>query len=102
MEFVRSIWKKGGDETVPIEVLGGFGGKAEENGLSINGGLSGDWIASSFVSNSIPAGYYHFTTLTISGLGANGCNPGSFVFTTGQILDQTVSFSFIKKWRVVL
>ena len=82
---------------MPLEVLGGFGGAFEENGFSIAGGTSGEWIASSFLSNSIPAGYYHFITLTISGLGANGCEPGSFVFTTGEVRDQSVSFFFFPK-----
>lgn len=92
------VWSEiGGGESVPLEVLGGFGGAFEENGFSIAGGTSGEWIASSFLSNSIPAGYYHFITLTISGLGANGCEPGSFVFTTGEVRDQSVSFFFFPK-----
>ena len=77
-------------ELVPLPVTSGFSGAAASNGLSISGTVDGKWLAISPEGSTVPAGYFHFTTLEIASLKATGCDPGSFGLIDGVVVNQEV------------
>lgn len=65
------------------------GGESAVSGLTVTGGIEGKWLIFSLTGGSIPPGYYHFTTLGVSGL--ETCDEESFRLTKGVVSDPAVS-----------
>lgn len=85
--FIATV---GGDVTF-VDTNGGFGGKAAEFDMEVSvGAFDGRWLLFSLVGSTIPAGYYHLTTLNITSLESYNCDPQFFglqeaVVTTIQV-----------------
>lgn len=87
-----------------MDTISGSGGAADEYDMDITvGSFDGKWLAFSLVGNTIPPGYYRFTTLVVDSLSANGCDPDSFVLDGGVISDIMVRLAFVQQcqfWRM--
>ena len=78
-------------EQIQVTTFGGFGGQAAAVGMDISvGEFDGKWLAFSLQGKTIPAGYFHLTTLNINSLESYGCDPDSFGLIGGVVTDINV------------
>ena len=62
-----------------VDTHNGFGGKAAEFGMDVSvGEFDGRWLLFSLQGLTIPAGYFHLTTLNFTSLDSYNCDPESF------------------------
>lgn len=75
-----------------VDTHGGFGGKAAEFGMDVLvGEFDGRWLLFSLAGLTIPAGYFHLTTLNITSLESYNCDPDSFYLKEGVVTTIDVS-----------
>ena len=78
----------GEQQFVNVETDGSGGGASADVGMSVTGGIEGKWLIFSLSGGSVDPGYYHFTTLAVTGL--DTCDEGSFRLTKGVNSDPAV------------
>ena len=78
----------GVQQFVNVETDGSGGGASADVGMSVTGGIEGKWLIFSLSGGSVDPGYYHFTTLQVTGL--ETCGEGSFRLTNGVNSDPAV------------
>lgn len=80
------------DEVTLVDVDGGFGGQAQQFGMDVQvGTFQGLFLLFSLQGLSIPAGYFHLTTLQTASLEEAGCQPGTAGLVEVVISDPLVS-----------
>lgn len=80
----------GGPDQIYIDVISGFGGDSEDNGILPTGGIEGKWIIFSISGGTLPPGYHQLIVLVVESLAAKSCDPANFVLTNGVVSDSDV------------